>query len=87
MTRSRLKEGSPYPCGATWTGIGVNFAVRDWVRLLDTNLPYEDAGSNAPTRFRFGHKYGVDWPLASTFCPPANATHFPLTCAAGSDGT
>src|SRR5215472_1667374 len=27
MTRSRLKEGSPYPCGATWTGLGVNFAL------------------------------------------------------------
>jgi isoamylase len=27
MTRSRLKEGSPYPCGATWTGLGVNFPL------------------------------------------------------------
>ena len=27
MTRSRLKEGSPFPCGATWTGLGVNFAL------------------------------------------------------------
>jgi hypothetical protein len=32
---------------------------RDWVRLLDTNLPDEDAAPDAPTRFRFGHKYGV----------------------------
>jgi hypothetical protein len=31
----------------------------DWVRLLDTNLPDEDADPDAPTRFRFGHKYGV----------------------------
>ncbi len=27
MTRNRIKEGSPYPCGATWTGLGVNFAL------------------------------------------------------------
>jgi isoamylase len=32
---------------------------RDWVRLLDTNLPDEDADSDVPTRFRFGHKYWV----------------------------
>src|ERR1700733_4479778 len=32
---------------------------RDWVRLLDTNLPDEDADSDFPARFRFGHKYGV----------------------------
>jgi isoamylase len=32
---------------------------RDWVRLLDTNLPDEDADSDVPNRFRFGHKYGV----------------------------
>ena len=32
---------------------------RDWVRLLDTNLPDEDADFDVPTRFRFGHKYGV----------------------------
>jgi isoamylase len=32
---------------------------RDWVRLLDTNLPDEDVDADAPTRFRFGHKYGV----------------------------
>jgi isoamylase len=27
MTLSRLKEGSLYPCGATWTGLGVTFAL------------------------------------------------------------
>ena len=32
---------------------------RYWVRLLYTNLPDEDADPDAPTRFRFGHKYGV----------------------------
>jgi isoamylase len=32
---------------------------RDWVRLFDTNLLEEDADSDALTRFRFGHKYGV----------------------------
>jgi len=25
--RSRIREGSPYPLGATWDGLGVNFAV------------------------------------------------------------
>lgn len=27
MHRSRLREGSPFPLGATWTGLGVNFAL------------------------------------------------------------
>jgi isoamylase len=27
MRRSRLREGMPHPCGATWTGLGVNFAL------------------------------------------------------------
>jgi glycogen operon protein len=27
MRRSRLREGSPFPRGATWTGLGVNFAL------------------------------------------------------------
>lgn len=31
---------------------------RDWVRLLDTNLPDADIDP-IPARFRFGHKYGV----------------------------
>ena len=26
-TKPRLREGSPYPLGATWTGLGVNFAL------------------------------------------------------------
>src|SRR5215203_1317882 len=26
-TRPRLSEGSPFPLGATWTGLGVNFAL------------------------------------------------------------
>ena len=26
-TRPRLREGSPFPLGATWTGLGVNFAL------------------------------------------------------------
>ncbi len=25
--RSRVREGSPFPLGATWTGLGVNFAL------------------------------------------------------------
>lgn len=25
--RSRLSEGLPYPLGATWDGLGVNFAL------------------------------------------------------------
>jgi isoamylase len=32
---------------------------RDWVRLLDTNLPNADVDPDVPARFRFGHKYGV----------------------------
>ncbi|GJE54346.1 MULTISPECIES: glycogen debranching protein GlgX [Methylobacterium] len=27
VTRSRIREGSPHPRGATWDGLGVNFAV------------------------------------------------------------
>ena len=27
MRRSRVREGSPYPLGATWDGLGVNFAL------------------------------------------------------------
>jgi isoamylase len=27
MRRSRLREGLPFPLGATWTGLGVNFAL------------------------------------------------------------
>jgi glycogen operon protein len=27
MRKARLREGSPFPCGATWTGLGVNFAL------------------------------------------------------------
>ena len=27
MRRSRLREGRPHPRGATWTGLGVNFAI------------------------------------------------------------
>lgn len=26
-TRSRIKEGNPFPLGATWDGVGVNFAI------------------------------------------------------------
>ncbi|MBE7249511.1 MAG: glycogen debranching enzyme GlgX, partial [Actinomycetospora chiangmaiensis] len=26
-TRSRIQEGRPYPLGATWDGLGVNFAL------------------------------------------------------------
>ncbi|MBX6747729.1 MAG: hypothetical protein IRY87_37325, partial [Acetobacteraceae bacterium] len=25
--RSRIREGLPYPLGATWDGLGVNFAL------------------------------------------------------------
>jgi isoamylase len=27
MRKARLREGRPHPCGATWTGLGVNFAL------------------------------------------------------------
>src|ERR1700733_13608869 len=27
MRKSRLREGLPHPRGATWTGLGVNFAL------------------------------------------------------------
>src|SRR5246127_2121430 len=27
MPRTRLREGQPYPLGATWDGLGVNFAL------------------------------------------------------------
>ena len=27
MTRSRVREGRPFPLGATWDGVGVNFAL------------------------------------------------------------
>ena len=27
MRRSRVREGSPFPLGATWDGLGVNFAL------------------------------------------------------------
>ena len=27
LRRSRLREGLPYPLGATWDGLGVNFAL------------------------------------------------------------
>ena len=27
IRKSRIKEGSPHPCGATWDGVGTNFAV------------------------------------------------------------
>jgi len=27
MRNTRLREGMPFPCGATWTGLGVNFAL------------------------------------------------------------
>jgi glycogen operon protein len=27
MQRSRMREGLPYPPGATWDGLGVNFAL------------------------------------------------------------
>jgi isoamylase len=32
---------------------------RDWLRLLDTNLPHEDDDPNEPVRLKFGHKYDV----------------------------
>ena len=32
---------------------------RDWVRLIDTNLPEEDDDPEEPTRFAFGHHYEV----------------------------
>ena len=27
MRKARLREGLPFPLGATWTGLGVNFAL------------------------------------------------------------
>ncbi len=27
QSRSRIEEGQPYPLGATWDGLGVNFAL------------------------------------------------------------
>ncbi|MGZ5585004.1 MAG: hypothetical protein ACXWF2_18025 [Usitatibacter sp.] len=27
VRRSRLREGLPFPLGATWNGLGVNFAL------------------------------------------------------------
>lgn len=27
MTPSRIREGLPFPLGATWDGLGVNFAI------------------------------------------------------------
>lgn len=27
LRRARIHEGSPYPLGATWDGLGVNFAL------------------------------------------------------------
>ncbi len=32
---------------------------RDWVRLIDTNLPEEDDDPEEPARFAFGHSYEV----------------------------
>ena len=32
---------------------------RDWLRLLDTNLPDADDDPDEATRFSFGHRYGV----------------------------
>jgi len=32
---------------------------RDWLRLLDTNLPQADDDPNEPVRLKFGHKYDV----------------------------
>ena len=32
---------------------------RDWVRLIDTNLPEEDDDPEEPTRLAFGHSYEV----------------------------
>ena len=32
---------------------------RDWVRLIDTNLPEEDDDPEEPTRLAFGHNYEV----------------------------
>ena len=32
---------------------------RDWVRLIDTNLPEEDDDPEEPVRFAFGHRYEV----------------------------
>ena len=32
---------------------------RDWVRLIDTNLPEEDDDPEEPARFAFGHRYEV----------------------------
>ena len=31
---------------------------RDWLRLIDTNLPYDEDDYDAPT-FKFGHRYEV----------------------------
>jgi isoamylase len=27
MPRNRMREGQPFPLGATWDGLGVNFAL------------------------------------------------------------
>ena len=32
---------------------------RDWIRLIDTNLPEEDDDPEEPARFAFGHQYEV----------------------------
>jgi glycogen operon protein len=32
---------------------------RDWIRLIDTNLPQDDEDSEDPARFPFGHEYEV----------------------------
>ncbi len=44
--RSRIKEGSPYPLGANWDGLGVNFALFSAHATKVELCLFDDAGEN-----------------------------------------
>ena len=45
-TRPRLREGSPFPLGATWTGLGVNFALFSATATKVELCLFDDQGEN-----------------------------------------
>jgi len=50
---SRLSEGLPYPLGAAWDGLGVNFALFTYVRVESgkrSNWPELAKASGGPPR-------------------------------------
>src|ERR1700742_2812068 len=61
ILRSRLSEGSPYPLGATWDGLGVNFSLFSASATKVELCLFDDAGERELERIELPEYTNEVW--------------------------